>query len=78
MMHSIGVNLPLMDLQKEVTQSSKRGEQLLYFPLYGDVIFPILHCIFHCFKALIANNSIHLRWQKALVSPNLEYGGMAM
>jgi hypothetical protein len=33
------------DCQEEVMQAREWGEQLLYFSLYGDGIFPILHCI---------------------------------
>ena len=30
-----------MDFQEEITQARERGEQVLYFSLYGDTIFPI-------------------------------------
>ena len=39
------LNQHLMDLQDEIAQARERGEQVLYYSLYGDAIFPILHCI---------------------------------
>ena len=39
------LNQHLIDLQDEITRARERGEQVLYFSLYGDAIFPLLHCI---------------------------------
>jgi hypothetical protein len=49
------LNQHLMDSQEEIEimQGREQGEQVLYFCLYGDAIFPILHCITHQHRALI-------------------------
>jgi hypothetical protein len=39
------LNTEMMRLQPEVAVARGRGENLLYISLYGDVIFPSLHCI---------------------------------
>jgi hypothetical protein len=40
-----GLNAELMRLQPEVSAARARGENLSYYSLYGDAIFPVLHCI---------------------------------
>jgi hypothetical protein len=42
-----GLNPEMMRLQPEVAAARGHGENLLYFSLYGDAIFPLLHCITH-------------------------------
>jgi hypothetical protein len=47
------LNQHLIDLQEEIKQAQERGEQVLYFSLYGNAIFPLLHCITHRHRAPI-------------------------
>ena len=44
-MNGSELNQHLIDLQEEIKQAQERGEQVLYFSLHGDAIFPLLHCI---------------------------------
>jgi hypothetical protein len=39
------LNLDMMRLQPEVTQARQNKEDMLYFSIYGDAIFPLLNCI---------------------------------
>jgi hypothetical protein len=39
------LNIDMMRLQLEVTQASQNGEDMLYYSIYGDAIFPLLNCI---------------------------------
>ncbi len=34
-----------LNLQPEVTQARQNGENMLYYSIYGDAIFPLLNCI---------------------------------
>jgi hypothetical protein len=40
-------------LQPEIAAAQANGEEILYFSLYGDKIFPYLQCITHAHEAPI-------------------------
>jgi hypothetical protein len=39
------LNVDMMRLQPEVTQARQNGENMLYYSIYDDAIFPLLNCI---------------------------------
>ncbi len=39
------LNVDLMMLQPDVTHARKNGEDMLYYSIYSDAIFPLLNCI---------------------------------
>jgi hypothetical protein len=45
------LNEPLVALQPENAAARANGEQILFFSLYGDKIFPDLQCITHAHEA---------------------------
>jgi hypothetical protein len=47
------LNAEMMRLQHEVAAARARGENLLYFSLCGNAIFPLLHCITRSHRPLI-------------------------
>jgi hypothetical protein len=45
------LNKHLVALQPEIAAAQVNGEQILFFSLYGDKIFPYLQCITHAHEA---------------------------
>jgi hypothetical protein len=39
------LSIDMMHLQPEVMQGRQNGEDMLYYSIYGDAIFPLLNCI---------------------------------
>jgi hypothetical protein len=47
------LNEHLVALQLEIAASQVNGENILYFSLYGDKIFPYIQCITHANEPLL-------------------------
>ncbi len=44
------LNIDMMLLQPEVMQARQNGEDMLYYSIYGNAIFPLLNCITSCHR----------------------------
>jgi hypothetical protein len=42
------LNVDMMRLQPDVIQARRNGEDMLYYSIYDDAIFPLLNCITGC------------------------------
>jgi hypothetical protein len=40
----------MMRLPLKVMQAKQHGEDMLYYSIYGDAIFPLLNCITGCHR----------------------------
>ncbi len=78
------LNEHLVALQLEIAVARANGEQILFFSLYGDKIFPYLQCITHAHEAPIGGQLPQREWLEMMAMNSLRtsvewpYGDITM
>jgi len=65
------VNEHLAELKPEIAASRAKGENILYFSLYGDKNFPYLQCITHAHEPPLGGQLLPQQRLEVLTMNNL-------